>query len=337
MNKTVKILAVLLAAQLLLAAGIGLSDRGVTATSEPVALVSFDPKNIDRITLEGPEDAKVTLAKKDGNWVLPESAGFPANSNKVKQLFERLKALRSGTPVATSHGARERFKVSDDTFERRISLSRGDETLARLYLGSSPGMRLIHARNEADNGIHAVKLAAYDVPVTAAEWEDKSVLTLSKSTISSIQINGLTLQRGSRETGQDKAAGESSPQPAWQAEGLEQGKALTAEAVDKLAGLLADLRFERVLGQEASEEYGLDDPVLSAKLTLKAGTTLTYQLGKTKDKEEYTLKVSNRSEYFRMANYKAKPLIEAASMEKLTETITQADEEETTSEQPSES
>ena len=58
MNKTIKILTVLLAAQLLLAVGVGLTDRGITVTNEPVALVSFDTEKIDRITLDGPEDAR---------------------------------------------------------------------------------------------------------------------------------------------------------------------------------------------------------------------------------------------------------------------------------------
>ena len=57
MNKTIKILTVLLAAQLLLAVGVGLTDRGITVTNEPVALVSFDTEKIDRISLDGPEDA----------------------------------------------------------------------------------------------------------------------------------------------------------------------------------------------------------------------------------------------------------------------------------------
>lgn len=337
MNKTVKILAIMLAAQLLLAVGTGLSDRGVSSGSEPVALVSFDADKIDRITLEGPENAKVALAKRDGNWVLPDSADFPVNNDKVKQLFERLEALRSGTPVATSSGARERFKVSDEAFERRITLSSGNETLARLYLGSSPSMRLIHARNEADDAIQAVKMAAYDVPIKHSDWEDKAVLTLSKSTIAAIEVNGLRIERSVSETGQDNTTDESSPQPAWQAAGLEEGITLNTEAVDKLAGLLADLRFDRVLGREANEEYGLDNPVLAVTLAQKAGETLTYQLGKTNDEEEHTLKVSNRSEYFRLASYKAKPLIEAASLEKLTETIADVGEKAADTKQPTKS
>lgn len=337
MNKTIKILAVLLAAQLLLAVGVGLSDRGVTATNEPVALVSFDTEKIDRISLDGPENAKVTLSKNDGDWVLPDLGEFPANNNKVKQLFERLEALRSNTPIATSAGAQERFKVSDEQFERRITLSEGDDAVARLYLGSSPGIRLIHARNEASDAIHAVKMAAYDVPVITSDWEDKSVLTLPKTRITAIKVNGLHLQHSSQVADSDKANEDSSQSPTWQAYGLAEGKQLKTSAVDKLVGLLADLRFEKVMGHEIKDEYGLEEPVLELSLTPDGGERMTYRVGKAKDKEEYTLKLSTRPEYFRLASYKTKPLIEAASLEELTETSPKSGEEVVSSEKPSES
>ncbi|MCG8066665.1 MAG: DUF4340 domain-containing protein [Candidatus Thiodiazotropha taylori] len=329
MKKTVTILAVLLTAQLLLAVGMGLSDRSLSAGTEPVALLGFDANSVDRIALEGPDDAKVVLARSGSSWVLPDADQFPANSQKVQQLFERLASLKSTAPVAASASARERFKVSDEQFERRITLSKGNDTLARLYLGSSPGMRLIHARNEASDAIHAVKMAAYDVPVKASDWEDKSVLTLSKTAINAIDVNGLHIKRSASGTDSDKANGDSKQSPAWQAEGMTEGQQLKTDAVDKLAGLLADLQFEKVLGQEAKDEYGLAEPVLELSLSLDDmarddNETLGYRLGKTRDKEEYTLKVSNRPEYFRLASYKAKPLIESASPEKLTEPVPDA-------------
>jgi len=335
MNKTVKILAVLLAVQLLLAVGVGFSKRDVTATKESVALVSFDAEKIDRISLEGPENAKVTLAKRKGNWVLPDSGKFPASNNKVKQLLERLKSLRSGTPVATSSGARERFKVSDEAYERRITLSEGKDAIARLYLGSSPSRRLIHARSKDSDAIYAVKLAAYDVPVKGPDWEDKTILTLPKSAITSIGVQGLTLKLSAPAVNGDSKADKTSPPPVWHAEGLAKGRQLKAGAVDKLVGLLANLQFEKVLGHEAKDEYDMTAPVLELTLTRNASETLTYRVGKTRDKEQYTLKVSNRPEYFQLASYKAKPLIESASLKNLTKTMTKEEEEKTTSEQPS--
>ncbi|MEW7980560.1 MAG: DUF4340 domain-containing protein [Candidatus Sedimenticola endophacoides] len=331
MNKTVKILAILLAAQLLLAVGIGLGNRGVSSSNEPVALVSFDSGKIDRITLEGPDDANVTLEKKGGAWVLPDMADFPVNSEKVKQLFERLGALRSGTPVATSGSARKRFKVSDEQFERRITLSASDNAVARLYLGSSPGMRLIHARNETSDAIHAVKMAVYDVPVKPSDWEDKSVLTFPNTDITAIEVNGLRFERSDPASDGDSKANDAGAPPAWRTKGLAGGKRLNQEAADKLVGSLADLRFDRVLGQEAKDEYGMENPVLEVLVSLKEGDPLTYRLGKDKEKEEYTLKVSNRPEYFRLASYKAKPLVESANREKLTEMSAEAGEEESVS------
>lgn len=337
MLKKVKMLAVLLVAQLVLAAGIGLTEREFATRSEPVPLLGFTRDTIDRITLEGPDAAKVTLARKDGSWILPDSGDFPANGARVEQLIEQLGALHSGTPVATSSDARERFKVSDDQFERRITLRQADETVSRLYLGSTPGVRLIHARNAESDAIHTVRMAAYDVPVNAADWEDKAILTLPKSTISSIEINGLQIKRNVAGSGQDKEADAAGSTPQWQAEGLADGKRLKPDAADKLAGLLADLRFDHVLGQETEDEYGMENLLTEISLTPKSGETLTYRLGKNKDKDEYTLQVSNRSQYFRLASYAAKSLIEAASEDKLLVSVPDADERETEQEQPADS
>lgn len=312
MKKTVTILAVLLAAQLLLAIGIGLSGQSITAGSEPVELIRFDADSIDRITLEGPDGEQVKLRKSAGEWVLAEPAEFPANNTKVKRLIERLEQLRAGIPVATSDSARERFKVSEEVFERRITLAQGNKTLARLYLGSSPGMRQIYARNDADSAIYNVKMAAYDAPVNPSTWEDKSVLTLPEEEIVGIEVNGLHIERNRDQNADD------SDQAAWRAEGLEENRQLKPDAVDKLADLLAKLQFSKVLGTEVKEEYGLAEPVLELNLTRKGGKTLSYRVGKNPDKDEYTLKVSDREEYFRLASYKATSLLEAASPESLT-------------------
>lgn len=327
MYKRVNILALLLVAQLVLAAGIGLNEGDISTGGDPAPLLGFDDQEIDGIILEGPDEAKMTLARKDGAWTLPDSGDFPANGSRVERLIEKLGALRSGAPVATSSGARKRFKVSDEQFERRITLTREDEPVARLYLGSSPGMRLIHARNEESDAIHAVKMAAYDVPVKLADWEDKSVLSLPKSAITAIEVNGLRMERSPAASSKEKQADDADPPPAWQAVGLTEGKRLKPEAADKLAGLLADLRFDHVLGQEEKAADDMENLAIEISLTRKDDETLSYRFGKSKDKEEYTLKVSNRPEYFRLAGYKAKPLIEAAGEEKLTESISETGEQ----------
>jgi len=324
MKKTIKLLAVLLGIQLMTAVGFGFSGQGLSVRIEPRPLITVVKDNIDRIILEGEDQARVVLDKRGDDWELIGETGFPADTKQVEQLLERLADLKSGTPVATTSGAQQRFKVNDNSFERRITLAQGTETLAKLYLGSSPGVRRILARAEGQDAIHSVKMAAYDVPVKNSGWEDKTILQVPKKDISVIEIGGLRLEQ---ETPEDIPVVEKNSEnqsdiieskpPVWKAKGAQGNRDLKVGAADTLAELLAELRFDRVLGLEASVDYGMETPLLEVTLTRKGGGTLTYRLGKSPDTEEYALKVSSRPEYFRLAGYLAKPLIEAVALEQL--------------------
>jgi len=312
MYKTRNILAVLLAFQLLLALALGLSGSS-TAPQTAMPLVSFDRDGVDRIVLEGPEQT-LTLARKGGSWVLPEQDDFPVPDDQVKKLLDRLADLQTRLPVASSEGARKRFRVDDEDFERRITLARGEDTLARVYLGKSPGMRMIYARADSQKDIHAVKMAAYDVPLETRDWEDKSLLTLPKQDIRNLELAGLEIVRAGDS---DTDAGET-PATRWQATGLKPREQLDQDAVDKLASQLAELRFDMVLGKEEKEEYGLSEPVLELSMqTGESGDSILYRLGKHSDQEVYTLKLSSRPEYFRLAPHTAKSLVDAAAYQQL--------------------
>lgn len=330
MKKTIQWLAVLLGAQLLLALGLGLSGTGLTRTKgADASLLAFDKAAIDRVTLEGPDQAKVVLAKKDGHWQLPESGDFPADGTRVTQLLDRLDGLEGGDVVAATSGAHSRFKVSDEAFERRITLAKGDASQATLYLGTSPALRRLHARIQGEDNVHIVELAVYDVPVKAADWQDKALLTVPQTEIAAIDLDGLRIERGAGD-GADK---EKDAQ--WTASPLPEGKRLKVEAAAKLARLLAELRFDEVLGKEAKPEYGLDASALRLTLTRKGAAPVEYRLGKAANKEEYTLKVSSRSEHFRLPTWTAKDLLDAAKREALLEAVPdEAKPAETTSAAP---
>jgi hypothetical protein len=354
MDKTIRLLAALLGIQLLLALGLWFTGPNLAATASNgnALLVTLDKDKVDHFTIEGPDAAKVVLAKVDGNWRLPERHNFPADANKVKRLLGRLEGLKQGQPVTTTSGAHVRFKVSDDAFERRIILAAGGQTLAKLYLGTSPGIRQVHARVDEQKPVYAVELETYDVPTSADGWEDKTLLEIPKPEIQSIDVAGLHLARmvesvttkstTPKDGGPDtEGSSKSSPekgakpaQPAWQATGLVEGETINRDAVEKLAGLLADLRFGSVAGWESKVEYGLDEPILRLSLMRKGGQQVEYQLGKTTDKEEYTLKVSTRPEYFRLPTYTAKPLINAAKRETLLATKTKSKDDEAAAPKP---
>lgn len=312
MQKTIRVLALLLGAQLLLALGLSATAPDLSARPADAPLLGLDAAAVDRLTLSGPDGEEVTLSKTGDGWQLSDPDGFPASGAKVDGLLRQLTELKHGPAVATSSGAQQRFKVAADSFERRIVLARGEQTLATLYLGTSPAMRQSHARRDGDDRIYAVALATYDVPVAAEDWLDKTVLRFAASEITAIRLPELTLQRVSQAPADED--GDAATTPAWQAE---PELALDPEAVDALTDKLANLRIGSVLGREAKPEYGLDKPRLTLTVERKDAEALEYRLAKLEDDDAYVLKVSSRPEYFRLPGYTGDGLVEAASREAL--------------------
>lgn len=338
MEKTIRLLAVVLGVQLLLALGLSFTAPRLSAPAAEAPLLVFDAGKVDRLVIEGPEAAKVALTKTDGNWHLPDAADFPADRNRIEQLLKRLSELRGGTPVATTPGAQQRFRVSDADFERRITLHAGDKTLGTLYLGTAPSLREINARAATTEAIFAVELGAHEFLVKSDDWIDRTLLRMPRDEIVAVDVAGLHLERvpdptptmeattkASAENQTDGVAtdagtgtiGGAAPRTQWRATGLAAGESLNSAAADALAGKLADISISALLGTEEKIEYGLRKPVLSFQVTRKGGAPVEYRLGKAPQGDEYTLKVSNRTQYFRLPAYSAEQLLKAARREPL--------------------
>jgi hypothetical protein len=332
MPKTIRWLGVLLAAQILVAVGLNLPALRPAAQPGAAPLVAVEKNLVSRIVLEGPDHTKVVLVKEEDTWTLPELGNFPADSNRVNTLLDRVIHSKTGAPIATTSGAKARFKVSDEEFERRIAFAQNDKTLATLYLGSSPGPRRSYARVDGEDAVFALELVTYELPVELADWEDKTILQLPKNDITAIEVAGLRLEQSTQPalSSPEKQA-DNQPHPAisplvWEAKELETCRRLELkpDAVDKLVRLLADLTFDKVLGRDASREYGLEKPSLTITLSRKTGETVTYRMGKNPKKEDHTLKVSSRPEYFRLPSYQATALLEAADRKQLLNTASEA-------------
>jgi hypothetical protein len=346
MQKTIGLLAVLLAAQLALAVGMSLTGPELKAQQPDTPLLDLGEQTVDKITIEGSDNQKIAIVRKGQGWVLPAIGNFPADQSKVERLLEQLQGLKRGPAVATTEGALERFKVSDQDFERRLTLARDDETLATLYFGTSPGMRQVHARTSEDDAVYTARFGLYDAPVKAADWEDKAVLKIPADQIESISLAELTLRRANQSQNQSNSkgesasmddAGEASDQTAWTAEPLEDDATVNQEKADGLARKLADLTVGSVLGREARPEYGLETPALTLTVKREDGKTIEYRLGKHDEGDDYVLKVSSRPEYFRVPGYTAKPLIEAVDREHLLASTDKTTDADATAQSPAES
>ena len=313
MEKTVRLLAGLLALQLLLALGIGAlgPDLGEAEAGGP--LLAFDADAVDRMTVADGEGARTVLARGEDGWVLPDAGNFPADEDKIERLLERLAELEATVPVATSGGARARFRVAADAHERRIVLEGDGATVAELFLGTSQGVRQVHARAADGDTIFSVDLPTYEAPTDRDDWLDRTVLQFDAATVRAVRLDGLVLRRvaGSKPEGAEA--------PTWAAEGLPEDRHLVPEAVATLVERVAELRIGGLLDADRpAPELGLDDPVLDVEL-LRDGEdgAVRYRLGRLPEGDGFALSVSPREERFRMPVYSARPILEAASLDSL--------------------
>jgi hypothetical protein len=351
-ERTHKSLAALLGVQLVLAAGLAAwSARGAIQPT-PSTLLAFDKDKADRLTIEGPDKARTDLARKGDRWVVTQAGDFEADRTQVAQLLARLSALKPGPTVATSSEAAERFKVDDKSYERRISIDVGGKSAGTVLLGNTQGAHQTFARKVGDNDVVSVDLATYEVPAKSDDWLDKTVLQVPRGDLASVEVSGLKLMHqvnaaaaaapaasavavtrtasgatagtaapaasaATDTTLSPPSAAASAPAPAWRAEGLGDHERLDVAAADKLAGALADLRFNTLRGRDDAARKDLTTPELTLSVQRRGGQPVDYRLYKLPGGDDLALVVSSRPETFELASWQAKPLIDAAARKAL--------------------
>lgn len=349
MQRNIVFLFALLAAQVVLAVGVSLTDPDLSESRPDAELVSLDTEAVNRIRIEGADGAEVVLARGEGGgWVLPNENGFPAAEMNVSRLLNSLGDLQRGFAVATSSSARSRLKVAEEDFERRLTFFDGDTELETLYLGTSAGANQVHARTGDDEPVYLVDFGAFNAPASSSDWQDKTTLRVPRDEIDALQVAGLSLNRvvpddsgdasggasdgdaGGRASGDSQAA---SAQTASQGAGgdtpsgagdarwmLEDGPAdatVRQGNVDSLAIQLAQLTTGAVLGTEARDSYGLDEPELELTIVRNDGEQVELTLASRADADSYVLKSSARPEYFEYRTTRGDQLANAASRSQL--------------------
>jgi hypothetical protein len=177
MNRLSKILTLALAAQLLLVAAVywPASNEAEGAAGSP--LLPLETDSIDRIIIvDG--DNSVVLARNGKSWNLPEYHALPVDQSKLNRSLYDLPALPRGWPLASSNAAANRFEVADGSFQRRVDYFNDGDNAGGLLLGTSPGFRKVHTRIAGAEPVYAVEFNTFDLPATAAEWLDKSLLSV---------------------------------------------------------------------------------------------------------------------------------------------------------------
>ncbi|AZZ91422.1 DUF4340 domain-containing protein [Hahella sp. KA22] len=288
--KWTKLLSIALVAQAAIIIALHWPGSQPAYTHTDQALLDLESKQPGAIHIYGEETAKVDLKKEQDGWVVASYYNLPVANDKVDAMLAKLKALKASWPVATTASGAKRFEVAEDKFQRKLELAQGDDTLATLYLGTSPGYRKVHARLNEQDAVFAVNYATHELPMAGKDWVDNKLTAVPEESINQVKIKDIVLNKNG-----DK----------WDLEGLQEGEITNEEAAHKLLASLADMRFEDVLGAEVKPEYNLSEPKLRFTLQLKEKNaqgeqSLELNFGKPAEGDYYILTRSDRPQVFKI-------------------------------------
>ena len=251
---------------------------------------------VDRIEIAEGSANSVALVKEDGKWVIPSSAGFPADAAKVSGLLTKLAGLKKGWPVATSAEAAKRFKVSDDAFERRVVLKSGGGTLGELLLGTSPNFKSVSVRAGGDGNVYSVAFAAYEAGARGDEWQDRSLLNIPQDQIASIAIGDVLLERKDGK---------------YVLPGLAAGQKQDETATYRLAGALTYPVFEAVVGKGAEAQAKVSAPDIEITVKRTSGEPIVLKYKKEAAGGAYLFTSSANGFLFRASEAAVEPIAKA--------------------------
>jgi hypothetical protein len=251
MNKTNRILAVVLVVQLVLLAAINLWPHSESKAAGGALVADFAPDSIMHIQVTGSDETQVALEKTDnGGWVLPAYDDFPVNASTVTTLLSGVQNLTTDRLITESASSHRRLKVADDEYERLVELTASGGATTKLYLGSSGSGSTIYVRLDGEDQVYLQSgLSSTSAPSDVSRW----VNTLYFNAASD-QITSLTLTNANGSFDFTKAG------EGWTMAGLADGETLNQDTFSTLLSQVTALRLSKPLGKTAQHTYGMDAP-----------------------------------------------------------------------------
>ncbi|MDD9951574.1 MAG: DUF4340 domain-containing protein [Zetaproteobacteria bacterium] len=276
----------------------------VFTPNEP--MLTFVADKVSKITIQSKsEDAEETIemVKGDQGWSIPDFHQVPVANSKIETLLTTVGGFRKSYPVGKTELAAKQFSVTEDSYERKITLHAGEQNLGTLYLGKSPSFKKVYAKTPGDSSnTYAVNFNNYEAPLKKSEWIDKALLKLEMSAISKLTLRDLEIEQ---KDGNFTLAG------------LSDQEESNTTKVSSLAQAMLSPTYDDILGPSAEVATGAQRVSFLATLSDGKVREYTYHLpaqsnpekGQEEDKEEeakpdhYVLKVSDQGFAFKVPAY----------------------------------
>ncbi|MEM1114127.1 MAG: DUF4340 domain-containing protein [Pseudomonadota bacterium] len=193
MSRLNLILFVALLAQVGLAITLQRAAQNAANGNAPPPLFDFEPNAVSDIHITDTQGNETVLLRLGSRWTLPELEDLPADGVRINRLLAAITRGETGWPVADTVAARQRFQVAGYHYRRRIIMAGESELLGTVYLGTSPGFRQVHARNDAADSIYSLRLNTFEIPAQSEDWLDRRLLQVRAPV--SITADGYRLTR----------------------------------------------------------------------------------------------------------------------------------------------
>ena len=298
-------LGLILVIQLLIVVGLYSMNSVDEGTGERRSLLPEDSGLIDVLEISDAEGLKLRIERKGDLWTLPEAENLPVNSAFIEGKMSQLRAIETGWPVATTSGSQDRFEVSEEKFQRKLSLYHGEELKEELYLGTSPGFRKLHLRRGGEEAIHALKLNLYDYEARAKAWFDKKLIAATQ--IKSLKGSDYALEMKDGE---------------WELTSTtDSALELNREKVDNLVRQLNNLQVSDYLQSSGN------DPKMTLKVGFGEGEILEYKF--YENNEEYWVSRNDYPLTFKIFKNDFENITQASFKSLTTSTEAESDSEKT--------
>ncbi|HOD53447.1 MAG TPA: DUF4340 domain-containing protein [Candidatus Cloacimonadota bacterium] len=133
----------------------------------------------------------VLIEKINEKWILSESNGFPANPQKVSDIFHQvLKAKRSKKILSDDFKKQDDYQVSPETGIRIRLLDKNQQLVSDFYLGLSSFYTYSSLRFADSDLIYELdrNLSEYIFP-SVQMWKDPVIIPIKSDSIKRISVN----------------------------------------------------------------------------------------------------------------------------------------------------
>jgi hypothetical protein len=254
-SRTNIVLIVLLLLQVALSAYLLWPSDTATATGAPI-LKNVTTGDVTGLTITDNNARSVSFVKEGDTWTLADSDGYPANSQKITEMLDKLVGITTDRLVTKTPASHDRLQVAEDNYQRKVDITTADG-VQTLYLGSSTGAAATHVRAADDNATYLTSaLATYELDTLGTSWIDVTYYQVPKDAISQVTLQNANGTFTFVRKGSDWTLADATPD-----------EPVASANINTLIDRIATLNLHSVLGKSESPDYGLASPLATLTVT----------------------------------------------------------------------